>query len=65
MWRWTRLIIRCRCTYSGIRGALTYYGFWEPAHFVMERKMMLRIKCLAERYHRLRRQTLAELTETG
>ena len=26
--------------------------FWEPAHFVMERKTMLTIKQLAEREHR-------------
>jgi hypothetical protein len=25
------------------------YIFWEPAHFVMERKMLLTIKSLAEK----------------
>jgi hypothetical protein len=30
-------------------GKLASVLFWEPAHFVMERKMMLRIKALAER----------------
>jgi hypothetical protein len=44
----TRLILRSR---SGIRsraGRLLDYLFWEPAHFVMERKMMESIKSLAE-----------------
>ena len=48
--RETRLIARLR---SGppktIRERLAGLLFWEPAHFVMERKMLLTIKGLAER----------------
>jgi hypothetical protein len=29
-------------------GRVGWYAFFEPAHFIMERKMMLRIKVLAE-----------------
>ena len=61
----TRLIIRCRGTYSGITGAPSYYGFWEPAHFIMERKMMLRIKELSEQRSPARPESLAELTEAA
>jgi hypothetical protein len=27
------------------------YGFWEPAHFIMERKMLLTLKESAETMH--------------
>jgi len=43
----TRLIVRSRG--AGAWGRLAHYLFWEPAHFVMERKMMLTLKALAER----------------
>jgi hypothetical protein len=46
----TRLIIRGRI-HSGrtsVLGWLGYHGVFEPAHFIMERKMMLTIKRLAE-----------------
>lgn len=47
--RTTRLVIRWR-TGERSRGAdLMDYLFWEPAHFVMERKMMLTLRQLAER----------------
>ena len=49
----TRLVVRSRGP-----EAQTFFGrlFWmavfEPAHFIMERKMMLRLKALAERKER-------------
>jgi hypothetical protein len=45
----TRLIMRSIDAESGPpMGKLGGYAFFEPAHFIMERKMMLRIKALAE-----------------
>lgn len=45
----TRLIARTRTdAHPGIMKRATNFGFWEPAHFVMERKMLLTIKRLAE-----------------
>lgn len=45
----TRLLARSRRqAHPGIWKHATNYGFWEPAHFVMERKMLLTIKKLAE-----------------
>ena len=45
----TRLLARSRRqAHPGIWQHATNYGFWEPAHFVMERKMLLTIKKLAE-----------------
>jgi hypothetical protein len=43
----TRLIVRSRG--PGAWGRLAHYLFWEPAHFVMERRMLLGIKARAER----------------
>lgn len=46
----TRLIIRGRSERSkGIVGKIGYHVLFEPAHFIMERKMMLTLKHLAER----------------
>jgi hypothetical protein len=46
----TRLIVRLRGNpYRNLRQRLVSDLFWEPAHFIMERKMMLTIKRLAER----------------
>jgi hypothetical protein len=45
--RTTRLIVRSRG--PGAWGRLAHYLFWEPAHFVMERRMLLGIKARAER----------------
>jgi hypothetical protein len=43
----TRLIVRSRG--PGAWGQLAHYLFWEHAHFVMERRMLLGIKARAER----------------
>ena len=43
----TRLIVRSRG--PGAWGRLSHYLFWEPAHFVMERRMLVGIKERAER----------------
>ena len=43
----TRLIVRSRG--PGDWGRLSHYLFWEPAHFVMERRMLVGIKERAER----------------
>jgi hypothetical protein len=46
----TRLIARVRRdAHPGLWKSAANYAFWEPAHFVMERKMLLTIKHLAER----------------
>jgi hypothetical protein len=50
--RATRLIVRSRG--AGAWGRLAHYLFWEPAHFVMERRMLLGIKARAERLARRR-----------
>lgn len=50
--RATRLIVRSRG--PGAWGRLAHYLFWEPAHFVMERRMLLGIKERAERLARSR-----------
>jgi hypothetical protein len=43
--RSTRVIMRARTQQvPRLRNRVIGYGFWEPAHFVMERKMMLTIK---------------------
>jgi hypothetical protein len=52
----TRLIVRSRG--PGAWGRLSHYLFWEPAHFVMERRMLLGIKARAERLARERRSRL-------
>jgi hypothetical protein len=45
----TRLIARLRSAANvGIGGRVLNFIFWEPAHFAMERKMLLTIKKLAE-----------------
>jgi hypothetical protein len=45
----TRLIMRSVDAESGPpMGKVGGYAFFEPAHFIMERKMMLRIKALSE-----------------
>jgi hypothetical protein len=46
----TRLIMRARGERQPrVRDRILGYAFWEPAHFIMERKMMLSIKQRAER----------------
>ncbi len=48
--RKTRLIARSRRdAHPGLSKSTANYTFWEPAHFLMERKMLLTIKHLAER----------------
>lgn len=50
----TRLVIRSRGPASPSLGRrLFWMGVFQPAHFVMERRMMLRLKSLAERHWRL------------
>jgi hypothetical protein len=45
----TRLIVRGRGNWQpGLLKSFFYFGVFEPAHFIMERKMMLEIKRLAE-----------------
>lgn len=47
--RSTRLIMRARGEPAPrLRDQIIGYTFWEPAHFVMERRMMVSIKRLAE-----------------
>jgi hypothetical protein len=50
--RATRLIVRSRG--AGAWGRLAHYLFWEAAHFVMERRMLLGVKRRAERLARAR-----------
>ena len=59
-----RLIVRTRSGPGALGGGpILQTLFWEPAHFVMEREMMLRIRQLAERrYWALRRPGLAAAT---
>jgi hypothetical protein len=46
----TRLVVRSRGPEAPtFLGRLFWMGIFEPAHFIMERKMMLRLKSLAER----------------
>jgi hypothetical protein len=46
----TRLIVRLRVgETTGPWARILGYVFWEPAHFVMERKMMVTIRALAEK----------------
>ena len=46
----TRLIVRVRGPERvSLAGKLLHYAFFEPAHFIMERKMLLTLKKLAER----------------
>ena len=46
----TRLIARSRRdAHPGLWKNAANYTFWEPAHFIMERKMLLTIKNMAER----------------
>ena len=46
----TRLIMRGRGESSPrLRDRVIGYAFWEPAHFIMERRMMLSIKDRVER----------------
>jgi hypothetical protein len=46
----TRLIVRSRGPEAPtLLGRLFWMGLFEPAHFLMERKMMLRLRTLAER----------------
>jgi len=60
----TRLIMRARAESSPrLRDRMVGYAFWEPAHFVMERKMMLAIKQRAETTSRPR--TLRSYAKTG
>ena len=45
----TRLIVRVRGDKPvSIGNKLFHYSFWEPAHFIMERKMLLTLKEKAE-----------------
>ena len=46
----SRLIIRARgAAPQSLQGSVFQYGVMEPAHFIMERKMLLTLKELAER----------------
>lgn len=55
----TRLIVRSRGPEAPtLAGTLFRLGVFAPAHFIMERKMMLRIKSLAERH----RQSAVQMT---
>jgi len=46
----TRLIARLRAVaYPSLVTRVVNYLFWEPAHFLMERKMLLTIQALAEK----------------
>jgi hypothetical protein len=46
----TRLVVRSRGPEAPtVLGRLFWVSLFEPAHFIMERKMMLRLKALAER----------------
>ena len=48
----TRLILRGRSGPKRTFSARFWnHVFWEPAHFIMERKMMVTIKALAEQPH--------------
>jgi len=45
----TRLVVRLRSAAApGAIGRVVGYAFWDPAHFVMERKMLTKIKQLAQ-----------------
>jgi hypothetical protein len=47
----TRLIARARGpAFPSLATRIVNYVFWEPAHFLMERKMLLTIKALAEKH---------------
>jgi hypothetical protein len=47
----TRLTTRLRAeSFPGLGTKMANFFFWEPAHFVMERRMLLTIKGLAEKY---------------
>ena len=50
----TRLTVRSRG--PGAWGRVSHYLFWEPAHFIMERRMLLGIKARAERLAQDRRR---------
>lgn len=52
----TRLIVRSGG--AGAWGRIAHYLYWEPAHFVMERRMLLGIKARAEWLARTRRPTV-------
>jgi hypothetical protein len=63
----TRLIVRARGNASAtLGGELFHYAFFEPAHFIMERKMLLTLKQKAEdsfKQERVQKQTAnAEIT---
>ena len=46
----TRMIARVRgVAYPSLATRIVNYLFWEPAHFLMERKMLLTIQALAEK----------------
>ena len=47
----TRFIVRGISSRKGVFARAVDILFWEPAHFVMERKMMLTIKRLAEEWY--------------
>jgi hypothetical protein len=50
----TRLVVRSRGPASpSIVHRLFWMGAFQPAHFVMERRMMLRLKALAEGHRRV------------
>jgi hypothetical protein len=50
----TRLVIRSRGPESpSLVQRLFWMGVFQPAHFIMERKMMLRLKALAEKHSSL------------
>jgi hypothetical protein len=49
----TRLVVRSRGPAApSLARRLFRMGIFQPAHFIMERRMMLRLKCLAEQHWR-------------
>lgn len=59
----SRLIIRSHGEPKGLGGKLTGFFLLGPAHFIMERKMLLSIKANAERAYR--QETSAQTATTG
>jgi hypothetical protein len=62
----TRLIMRGRGESSPrLRDRVIGYAFWEPAHFIMERKMMLSSKDLVERANSSAASTAPSTAQTS
>ena len=59
----TRLIIRARGdAAASFSRKLLHYGFFEPAHFIMERKMLLTLKEKAEEFTRAPESSQTEIS---